>query len=138
MQTGGWADKLGNRYEGRWTAQQLLRLLDGRVQAVQLESVTEEHVDLFVTNCDGTIEAHQCKRKMHRNGWRIMAVVRGGVVGSLQAYLGSHQGGRFVFVANQPATDLMRLIDRARSSPDLPAFVSPLDGTQDHRAWATW
>jgi hypothetical protein len=68
VHTGGRADKLGNRYEGRWTAKQLLRLLDGKLSAVRLESFSEDHVDLFVTNLDGATELHQCKRTIAGKG----------------------------------------------------------------------
>lgn len=138
MLTGGWADKLGNRYEGRWTAKQLLRLLDGKLQAVQLETVTEEHLDLLVNNLDGTAEAQQCKRKMAGSGWTIRELAGKGVISSLQTYLSAHQNGRFVFVSNQLATDLKRLTDAARNSADLPAFQSAIAGAKDQKAWTTW
>jgi hypothetical protein len=50
MRTGGWADKLGNRYEGRWTAKQFLLLLAEKLQMVQLETEdsVEQRVDLLV------------------------------------------------------------------------------------------
>lgn len=31
FESGGMSDKLGNRYEGRWVAHQLLSLLDERI-----------------------------------------------------------------------------------------------------------
>jgi hypothetical protein len=37
FEPGPMADKLGNRYEGRWVAKQLLRLLNEDIQSVTVE-----------------------------------------------------------------------------------------------------
>ena len=34
FERGGYADKLGNRYEGRWVVRQLLRLLNEEIRSV--------------------------------------------------------------------------------------------------------
>ncbi len=49
------ADKLGNRYEGRWVAKQLLRLLNEDIKSVTVELIgpDEEGVDLLVVKEDG-------------------------------------------------------------------------------------
>src|SRR5438477_511706 len=63
--TGGRADKLGNRYEGLWVANTLIRLLAEEIRTVQMEALGDDErgVDLWVTNNDGWREAYQCKRK---------------------------------------------------------------------------
>ena len=37
FEPGGMAEKLGNRYEGRWVAKKLLELLDEQVKSVTVE-----------------------------------------------------------------------------------------------------
>ncbi len=50
FEPGGMGDKLGNRYEGRWVAKQLLRLLNEEVLSVTIELIgpDERGVDLLV------------------------------------------------------------------------------------------
>jgi hypothetical protein len=138
MHTGGWADKLGNRYEGRWAADQLLRLLDGKLQAVRLENVKEDHVDLSLRDFDGISEFHQCKRKIDRNGWTIRELETRGVLDALRAQLSIEKQGRFVFVSNQQPTDLKRLIETTRCCNDLSQFLSAIAGGKDEKAWEQW
>jgi hypothetical protein len=39
FEPGGMSDKLGNRYEGRWVAKQLLRLLKEEILSVTVELI---------------------------------------------------------------------------------------------------
>jgi hypothetical protein len=41
-ETGGRADKFGNRYESRWVVNQLLRLIKEEIASVTLEAVGKE------------------------------------------------------------------------------------------------
>ena len=120
MRTGGWADKLGNRYEGRWTAKQLLLLLAERLQMVQLETeeAVEQRVDLLVGRTDGATEAQQCKKNNSKNNWSITELARRGVLGGLHSFLIQAPTHRFSFVSNREATDLKRLIEKAREASD--------------------
>lgn len=63
MEAGGYAEKLGNRYESHWVAYQLLRLLDEKIVSVTVEPLGDDEIgtDVIVENVDGTIEHHQCK-----------------------------------------------------------------------------
>ncbi len=62
MEAGGYAEKLGNRYEAHWVAYQLLRLLDEKILSVIVEPLGDDEVgtDVIVENADRTIEHHQC------------------------------------------------------------------------------
>jgi hypothetical protein len=137
MHTGGWAAKLGNRYEGRWTAKQLLRLLNGKLQAVRLENVEEEHVDVYVMNLDGTPEAHQCKRRIDLP-WSIGELERRGATSALSTYLREHEQGRFVFVSNQPVNGLTRLTQSVSESHRLTDFLGSLRAGKDKECWDKW
>ena len=54
FEPGGMSDKLGNRYEGRWVAKQLLRLLKEEILLVTVELIgpEEEGVDLQIVKKD--------------------------------------------------------------------------------------
>jgi hypothetical protein len=137
MRTGGWADKLGNRYEGRWTAKQLLLLLAERLQMVQLETegAVEQSVDLLVGRIDGALEAQQCKKNNSKNNWTIPELARRGVLNGLHSFLIQSPTHRFSFVSNREATDLKRLIEKAReASNDFEAFRARLD-TNERANW---
>ena len=63
LEAGGYAEKLGNRYEANWIAYQLLRLLQEKISFVTVESIGHDEVgvDLVIGNLDGSHEHHQCK-----------------------------------------------------------------------------
>lgn len=65
-ETGGYADKLGNRFETRWVVHQYVHVLCGELVSVYHEPVgaDEEGVDLWVVNNDGMKEAQQCKGEL--------------------------------------------------------------------------
>lgn len=68
FERGGYADKRGNQYEDRWVVKQLLRVLNEEILSVTVEPVGEDErgVDLWVTRCDGTRQAQQCKARNPR------------------------------------------------------------------------
>ncbi|MGR5558810.1 NACHT domain-containing protein [Vibrio fortis] len=63
LEAGGYAEKLGNRYESNWVAYQLLRLLQEKISYVTVEPIGDDEVgvDLVIGNNDGSFEHHQCK-----------------------------------------------------------------------------
>ncbi|EGU39376.1 NACHT domain-containing protein [Vibrio splendidus] len=63
LEAGGYAEKLGNRYESNWIAYQLLRLLQEKISYVTVEPIGDDEVgvDLVIGNNDGSHEHHQCK-----------------------------------------------------------------------------
>lgn len=63
LEAGGYAEKLGNRYEANWIAYQLLRLLQEKISYVTVEPIGDDEVgvDLVIGNSDGSYEHHQCK-----------------------------------------------------------------------------
>ena len=63
LEAGGYADKLGNRYEANWIAYLLLELLEEKAQSITIEPIGDDEVgvDVTVERVDGRIEHHQCK-----------------------------------------------------------------------------
>jgi hypothetical protein len=87
---GGYADKLGNRFEGRWVVRQFLLLLHERLRAVTVEAVGDDEtgVDLWVERVDGSREAQQCKaRNGAKANWSFADLARRGVLANAMRHL---------------------------------------------------
>ena len=118
LEPGGYADKLGNRYEGRWVVRQLLRLLLEEIQSVTIEAVgDDEHgVDLWIGHHDGTREAQQCKVGNGRAPqWSIADLSRRGILTYMRLQLERSPLHRYTFVTGVPV-DLDELVRSARDS----------------------
>ena len=90
FEPGGMAEKLGNRYEGRWVAKQLLRLLNEEILSVTIELLgpEEEGVDLLVVKKDGVPQLHQCKARLgNQNSWSVKALANRGILQNLRNQL---------------------------------------------------
>ena len=119
LEPGGYADKLGTRYEGRWVASQLILLLAEQVSSVQIEAVgdTERGVDLWVTRNNGIRIAQQCKvRNGHANSWSPADLESSGVLGHAESQLQSDPSCLFQFVTAIPSSTLEELCRSARQS----------------------
>lgn len=125
--SGGEAAKFGERYEGRWTVAQFLRVLVGSATSIVVEQRGEggRGVEFVVTRSDGTVEAHQVKRQRGRkNNWTLPELRREGVLQAAAEQIG--RGRRFWFVSLIPCRDLEELSDLARRTDDLRAFLDDL------------
>jgi len=69
LESGGYAEKIGNRYEANWVAYLLLQLLNERVVSVTVEPIGDDEsgVDVIVEHSDGKKEYHQCKSSNSNN-----------------------------------------------------------------------
>jgi len=67
LEPGGYAEKLGNRYEGRWVVRQMLRLLNEEVRSVLVEAIGDDEagVDLWIERIDGVLMPYSIDLKMH-------------------------------------------------------------------------
>ncbi|NJN62145.1 MAG: hypothetical protein HC795_11980 [Coleofasciculaceae cyanobacterium RL_1_1] len=71
---GGASDKLGNRYEGRWTVRQIIDVLEEKADSIQLEKPGEDAFE-FIVSRDGRKECHQVKRQNSKGvGWTLSAL----------------------------------------------------------------
>lgn len=63
LEAGGYAEKLGNKYEANWIAYQLMRLLEEKIAWVTVEPIGEDEVgvDVIAGLHSGLCEHHQCK-----------------------------------------------------------------------------
>ena len=118
LEPGGYADKLGNRYEGRWVARQLLMVLQERIRTVTIEAVgdEEEGVDLWIEWPDGRRQAQQCKvENGPRPEWSLANLNARGVLHHAANQLG-RTACTFGFVSSVPAVVLRDLSRSARDS----------------------
>jgi hypothetical protein len=124
---GGEADKIGNRYEGRWTVHWLLQVLAGRARSIVVEQRGPggEGIEFMVSGNAGDEVCHQVKRQRgNRNGWSLRELETEGVLAAAAAQIS--RGRQFWFVSLVPARDLDELSDQARRSDDLDTLRNSL------------
>lgn len=137
---GGEADKLGNRYEGVWTVDALLNLVDGSIQSVTVEPFGKDAVGIEFTATlpNGSREAHSAKRQTTGSDWGLSDLCRKGSTGrSIVGDLFEKQAGDpktgGVFVSGTGANQLRELAERAERSSDSAHFLKHLDTSADLR-----
>ena len=114
---GGYADKLGNRFEGRWVVQQMLLVLSGQLSAITLETVGDDErgVDLWMHYHNGKRNGHQCKGELgNKSQWSMADLHRKGVLEHLRFQLERNQDHEFTLVSSVHARSLLDLCRRAR------------------------
>jgi len=119
FEPGGMADKLGNRYEGRWVAKQLLGLLDEKIQSVTIELIglNEQGVDLLITKKDGIRQLQQCKARLGSSeSWSIADLKNKGILLNLKNHLDRDPQQEFALISPIPARNLADICDSARNS----------------------
>lgn len=119
---GGEADKFGNRYEGKWTVQHLLRVLAGEAEAIAVEEVGTigEGAEFTFYGRDG-VQVHQLKRQNRQaSTWTVRSLNDKGIWA--QAKLHIEAGHQYHFVSTLPAQPIRELGDRARESADFATF----------------
>ena len=119
---GGPADKLGNRYEGLWTAYQFLRLLDGGCESVRLEEPGVDKAEFVVRRGDRS-EFHQAKRAGIRGTWSLASLRAEGVMQSVKELL-TDPNASFVFVSGCAAGELADLCEAARNAESEREFMA--------------
>jgi len=123
FEPGGKSEKLGNRYEGRWVAKQLLRLLNEEIQSVTVELIgpDERGVDLLVVGKDGVRQLQQCKaRCSSRESWTIAMLRSKGILEHLKDHLDRDPHCEFALVSAIPARSFADICESARNSNDNP------------------
>jgi len=123
FEPGGMSEKLGNRYEGRWVAKQLLRLLNEEIQSVTVELIgpDEQGVDLLVVGNDDTRQLQQCKARCgSRESWTVAALRNKGILENLKEHLSRDPTREFTLVSAIPARTFADICESARNSNDNP------------------
>lgn len=119
FEPGGYANKLGNRYEGRWVVKQLLRLLNEEVHSVTIEAIgDDEHgVDLVVIKNNGIKQFQQCKaRNSSRGSWSVADLNSKEILRSMRFQLDRNHDYEFTLVSGVQGTAFADVCESARNS----------------------
>lgn len=133
---GGSSDKYGNRYEGKWTAYCMARVMAEEADFIRLEPLGQEGEGIEFTLCTGDIfEYHQVKRQHARAGdWSIKELSTKGVLDHAFAKT-RDPNGRYVFVSTTSTGILATLIDAAKRSESLSEFKEHFLKGKKVKAW---
>ncbi|MBI4641386.1 MAG: hypothetical protein HY731_11870 [Candidatus Tectomicrobia bacterium] len=120
---GGSADKLGNRYEGRWTVVCMVEVMDERADAIRLEppGVEGEGVEFWLQR-ENVREYYQAKRQHSASGrWTLAELNSKGVLSHFLKKL-NDETAWYIFVSTDSAFQLRELSERARKAPSWEEF----------------
>ena len=120
---GGEADKLGNRYEGRWTIHCMIDVMDEKVNSIRIESPGEDAFEFFLWRNDKK-EYHQVKRQNSQLGhWTLNSLEKKQitVLSDIWKYLQANDI-TCVFVSTQDADELGELANRAQGANSFSEF----------------
>ena len=117
---GGAADKLGNRYEKWWTLSQLVRMLQGDVEALRIEVPGVDKAE-FVVTTDRRRELHQAKRDHPNEKWSLAALRADGLLEAIGRQLRDNDD-RFVFASASRAGELADLCEAAKDAESMDEF----------------
>ena len=123
---GGEADKIGNRYEGIWTANQLLLVLSGRAKAITVEKrgFDGEGVE-FILEKERSTEVHQVKRQARTaSSWTAAMLESKGVLSNASKHIDA--GRKFHFRSIIPTQKLYEMGDRAQRTDNLDEFIEEM------------
>lgn len=138
FEPGGYADKLGNRFEGRWVVRQVLRLLNEELVDVTVEAVGDDEagVDLWLTYHDGHRQAQQCKaRNGSHESWSVADLNSRGILAAMKSQLDREPSHEFALVSAIPATVIGDICESARQSTGDPEsfFEHQIESIGEHR-----
>ena len=120
---GGFANKLGNEYERKWTVRKFLNVIDGKANAIRYEGVPGEFRGFeFALHRPDLVEWHQTKINAPRGNWTPTALYREGLIEAFKSRLSSDATAKCIFVSQDPARQLRELCNKARMANDLHEF----------------
>ena len=129
---GGPSDKIGNRYERRWTVRALIELLQGTATSVLIEVPGPEGTatEFRRTDNDGHTW-HQAKRQNTAGSWTIATLTGPGVIDAM--WTKGSVGERFTFVSSIGVTFLTELTERAGQARDYDDFNTNFISDEGHK-----
>jgi hypothetical protein len=120
---GGETDKIGNRYEGRWTVFCMIDVMDEKADSIRLETPGEDAFEFFVRR-KGKLEYHQVKRQKTGLGHWTLSALENQQIQVLSDFWRSLSNPDIscVFVSTQDADQLGELAQRALSAASWTEF----------------
>jgi hypothetical protein len=132
--TGGAVAKFGDRFEGRWTVLQALRVLRGDCGGISLEEIGEagEGVEFRLNHQQPhePDEVHQVKRQRSGGDWTVAALKSAGVLEAFRKHL-TASSATCVFVSSTSTRSLARLAGDASLVRRLEDFEATLSQDAD-------
>lgn len=122
-ESGGRADKRGNRFEIRWIIYQMLRVLEEKIDYIILEALGDDErgVDIWVGQKDGTREGQQCKgRNGSKEYWDFGTANARGIFKNWKYQLDRDNSITVALVSPLPFKMLEDLIERAKNTSENP------------------
>ncbi|MBP1949346.1 NACHT domain-containing protein [Virgibacillus litoralis] len=119
FEPGGRADKLGNKYEGRWVIKQFFRLINEEIVSITIEPAGEDEVgvEFWIRHSDGIKEGHQCKaRNADKEKWTVSDYKNKKILKKVKYQLDKNPNYIFNVVSAVPNTLLGDICDSARNS----------------------
>ncbi|MFW5891733.1 MAG: NACHT domain-containing protein, partial [bacterium] len=121
--SGGEADKLGNRYEKRWTVRKIIDILNENAVKMKIEPLgkEEEKTEFWVKYKNGKKEFHQVKRQnASKNNWTISKLED--VLFAAHNHLMRDENNHFVFVSQTQCSAMREIGERIQSANSLLEF----------------
>lgn len=125
LESGGRADKYGNKYETEFVISQLLNLYEEEISGLIYEPLGEDEsgVDIVIYHNNNTKELAQCKiRNGSKDYWTIGDLNSKNILKKWQLHLDNSMDNIVSLVSPLPATGLQDMITRAMTNNDPKLF----------------
>lgn len=120
-ESGGRADKLGNRYEDYWSVELLLRLVDEKLEYLIIEPLgkDEEGTDILTIEKSGDKVFYQCKgSNTYKDKWTLADLNSSGILKNAFKQISRGEINYFKLVSSVGSVDLNELHDRSKDASD--------------------
>ena len=125
-ESGGRADKLGNKYEFNWIVLKFIDIISEKIDAIKVEAIGEEEVgvDVWVRYSNGITEAQQCKgRNASKDYWTLSDLNSRGILKYWKLHLSRDLTTKVSLVSPLPFTNFSDLIYRAKTNDNAQSFI---------------
>lgn len=131
---GGDSDKLGNRYEGIWTIDSLLLIIEGDIDSITVEDIDKKEsrgVEFVRIKHDGSRDYHSVKRQTTTNEWSLYKLTKPSesgrsILSDLFDKIKMNPTNTATFVSSTGANVIRELAETAKRSQDFNNFQTQL------------
>lgn len=127
LEPGGRADKYGNKYENRYLAKLLLRLVKEELTSVSVEplGINSDSVEFISEQKDGTVKHYQCKASNAiRSSWSISDLKKHNVFKRAKEIVSADVKNLYYFISPLQYNELDELCKRTRTNSSYEDFVN--------------
>ena len=127
LEPGGRADKYGNKYENRYLAKLLLRLVKEELTSVSIEplGINSDSVEFISEQKDGTVKHYQCKASNAiRSSWSISDLKKHNVFKRAKEIVSADVKNLYYFISPLQYNELDELCKRTRTNSSYEDFVN--------------